>query len=92
MAGKPPRGSIVLEALQRRSPRKMQPRERFEDETRNGAWHVGSPETVARKIASTVHVLKLDRFDLKYSTGTIPHERLMTSIELYATEVLPRLR
>ena len=34
MAGKSPRGSIVLEALQRRGPRKLQPRERFEDETR----------------------------------------------------------
>lgn len=34
MAGKPLKGLMVLEALQRRGPRKMQPRERFEDETR----------------------------------------------------------
>jgi phosphatidylethanolamine/phosphatidyl-N-methylethanolamine N-methyltransferase len=34
VAGKPPKGYSVLEALQRRGPRKLQPRERFEDETR----------------------------------------------------------
>jgi alkanesulfonate monooxygenase SsuD/methylene tetrahydromethanopterin reductase-like flavin-dependent oxidoreductase (luciferase family) len=57
-----------------------------------GAQHLGSPETVARKIARTVRALGLARFDLKYATGTLPHEQLMRSIELYATRVVPRVR
>ncbi|MEO8681415.1 MAG: LLM class flavin-dependent oxidoreductase [Vicinamibacterales bacterium] len=57
-----------------------------------GALCVGSPETVATKIAATVRALGLSRFDMKYSNGTLPHELLMTSIELYATEVAPRVR
>jgi probable LLM family oxidoreductase len=57
-----------------------------------GALYVGSPETVARKIADTVRSLGLSRFDLKYSAGTLPHEALMRSIELYGTEVVPRVR
>jgi probable LLM family oxidoreductase len=67
-------------------------RARFEAEVAQGALHVGSPETVARKIARTVRALDIDRFDLKYSNGTLPHERLMTAIELYGREVMPRVR
>ncbi|WP_433717868.1 LLM class flavin-dependent oxidoreductase [Actinoplanes sp. CA-051413] len=67
-------------------------RERFEADIAEGAWHVGSPETVARKIARTVGVLEVQRFDLKYSAGTLPHEDLMTAIHLYGTEVIPRVR
>ncbi len=57
-----------------------------------GALCVGSPETVAAKIARTVRALGLSRFDMKYSNGSLPHEALMQSIELYATEVVPRVR
>jgi probable LLM family oxidoreductase len=67
-------------------------RERFEADIAEGAWHVGSPETVARKIARTVSVLDVQRFDLKYSAGTLPHEALLTTIRLYGTEVIPRVR
>jgi probable LLM family oxidoreductase len=57
-----------------------------------GALVVGDPETVAQKIAWTVRTLGLSRFDLKYANGRVPHEALMRSIELYATEVVPRVR
>ncbi|AXX29703.1 putative oxidoreductase protein [Actinosynnema pretiosum subsp. pretiosum] len=67
-------------------------RERFEDDAAFGALHVGSPETVARRIARTVSVLGVDRFDLKYSNGTLPHERMMAAVELYGTKVIPRVR
>jgi probable LLM family oxidoreductase len=67
-------------------------RERFEADIAEGAWHVGSPETVARKIAHTIGVLDAQRFDLKYSAGTLPHEAMMTTIRLYGTEVIPRVR
>jgi len=58
----------------------------------NGALLIGSPETVAAKIAKVASELELSRFDLKYSLGTLPHEHLMNSIRLYATEVAPLVR
>jgi probable LLM family oxidoreductase len=67
-------------------------RARFESDIAAGAWHVGSPETVAQKMANTVQTLGIDRFDLKYSVGTLPHERSLQTIELYATQVIPRVR
>jgi probable LLM family oxidoreductase len=57
-----------------------------------GALCVGAPETVAAKIAKTIRALGLSRFDLKYSNGTLPHDLLMTSIELFGTRVAPRVR
>ena len=32
------------------------------------------------------------RFDLKYGMGGLSHEALMTNIELYGTQVIPRVR
>jgi probable LLM family oxidoreductase len=58
----------------------------------DGALCVGSPDTVAAKIARTVQTLGLARFDMKYSCGTLAHDRLMTSIELFGTHVAPRVR
>jgi probable LLM family oxidoreductase len=57
-----------------------------------GALFVGSPETVAAKIAATAQSLGLSRFDMKYSVGTLPHELLTRSIELYGREVIPLVR
>jgi probable LLM family oxidoreductase len=58
----------------------------------DGALFVGSPETVAAKIAKVAQGLGLSRFDLKYSLGTLSHEKLMSSIELYGTKVAPLVR
>ena len=58
----------------------------------DGALCVGSPETVAAKIVRTVRALGLSRFDMKYSAGTLPHDKLMASIELFGTKVMPRVR
>jgi probable LLM family oxidoreductase len=58
----------------------------------HGSLYVGSPETVARKIARTVATLGIERFDLKYSNGPLPHEQSMRAIELYGTQVIPRVR
>jgi alkanesulfonate monooxygenase SsuD/methylene tetrahydromethanopterin reductase-like flavin-dependent oxidoreductase (luciferase family) len=57
-----------------------------------GALYVGSPETVAAKIVRNAKILGIDRFDLKYSNGTLPHDKLMRSIELYGTRVVPLVR
>ena len=57
-----------------------------------GALYVGSPDTVALKIAATMKALGLTRFDLKYSNGTLPHDSQMKSIELYGTKVVPMVK
>ena len=64
----------------------------FEQEVAAGSLYVGSPDTVAKKIAATVKGLGVQRFDMKYSAGTLSHERMMRSIELYGREVMPRVR
>ena len=67
-------------------------RAEFEHEVAEGSLYVGSPDTVARKIAATVRALGASRFGLKYSAGTLGHELLLRSIELYGHEVIPRVR
>jgi probable LLM family oxidoreductase len=57
-----------------------------------GALFVGSPTTVAAKIARVATGLGLARFDLKYSAGPLPHGQLMTCIDLYGREVAPLVR
>jgi probable LLM family oxidoreductase len=64
----------------------------FEREVEHGALHVGAPETVARKIAATAKALGIVRFDLKYSAGTLAHDKLMRCIELYGSKVIPLVR
>ena len=58
----------------------------------HGALCVGSPATVAAKIAKTMAALGLSRFNLKYSNGALPHSARLRSIELFGTEVVPRVR
>ncbi len=64
----------------------------FDQEAESGSLYVGSPETVARKIAATARALGIDRFDLKYSAGPLSHDKLLRSIELYGTKVIPMVR
>ncbi|QIG98305.1 MULTISPECIES: LLM class flavin-dependent oxidoreductase [unclassified Bradyrhizobium] len=67
-------------------------RDEFVAEAEHGSLYVGAPETVARKIAATVKALGTARFQLKYSAGPLPHEKLMKSIELYGSKVVPMVR
>jgi alkanesulfonate monooxygenase SsuD/methylene tetrahydromethanopterin reductase-like flavin-dependent oxidoreductase (luciferase family) len=67
-------------------------RAEFEQEISHGALYVGSPETVAKKIAATAKALGVARFDMKYSAGTLPHEKMMRCIELYGRRVIPLVR
>jgi probable LLM family oxidoreductase len=64
----------------------------FRNEIEHGSLYLGSPETVARKLANTIKTLGIQRFDLKYSAGTLPHELMMHSIELYGSKVLPMVK
>ena len=67
-------------------------RDRYLAEVDQGALYVGSVDTVARKIAATVRDLGLQRFDLKYSTGAMPHGQLVDGIALYGEKVMPMVR
>lgn len=67
-------------------------KDRYLAEVHHGALYVGSPETVARKIAKTVRTLGIQRFDMKYSTGPVPHAALMDCIRLYGEKVIPMVR
>jgi probable LLM family oxidoreductase len=68
-------------------------RDHFEREAGpDGALYVGSPETVAAKIVNTAKLLGISRFDMKYSSGTLSHDKLVTSIELFGTKVAPRVQ
>jgi probable LLM family oxidoreductase len=66
--------------------------ERFEKEMDTGALFVGSPETVAQKIATMARDLHLSRFDLKYDILHLPRAARARSIELLGGEVAPRVR
>lgn len=67
-------------------------RDEFDGEADHGSLYVGSPETVARRMAATIEGLGLSRFDLKYSAGALAHGRMMRSIALYGTRVMPLVR
>jgi probable LLM family oxidoreductase len=67
--------------------------ESFDAETGpHGALYVGAPHTVAQKIATNVRVLGATRFDLKYGMPGLTQRQLMTNIDLYGREVIPRVR
>jgi probable LLM family oxidoreductase len=64
----------------------------FVNEVRHGSFYVGTPETVAKKMAYAISSVGVQRFDFKYSNGPMPHSQLMKSIELYATKVVPMVK
>ena len=67
-------------------------RDQYEAEVDSGALYVGSPETVAGKIAQSARDLGLSRFDLKYDIMHLPRDARARTIELLGREVAPRLK
>lgn len=67
-------------------------KEHYLNEVHHGSLTVGSPETVAKKIAGALIALGANRFDMKYATGPMEHSMLMKSIELYGEKVIPMVR
>jgi alkanesulfonate monooxygenase SsuD/methylene tetrahydromethanopterin reductase-like flavin-dependent oxidoreductase (luciferase family) len=65
--------------------------EQYLAEVNHGSMYVGSPETVAGRIADVIRTLSLSRFDLLYAVGRVPHEQRLAAIELYGHEVIPRV-
>ena len=66
--------------------------DQFLAEVDHGSMYVGSPETVAARIAGVARTLSLSRFDLLHAVGRVPHEQRLAAIELYGREVVPRVR
>jgi len=66
--------------------------EQFLAEVDHGSMYVGSPDTVAHRIARVVRTLSLSRFDLHYAIGRVPHDQRLAMIELFGREVIPRVR
>jgi alkanesulfonate monooxygenase SsuD/methylene tetrahydromethanopterin reductase-like flavin-dependent oxidoreductase (luciferase family) len=67
-------------------------RAEFDREADHGSLYIGSPETVARRIATTAKALGISRFDMKYSAGALSHEKIMRCIELFGKKVMPLTR
>jgi probable LLM family oxidoreductase len=57
-----------------------------------GALVVGNPEQVAEKILFQHEIFQHDRFMIQFTVGSMPHEKVMRSIELFGTEVAPLVR
>jgi probable LLM family oxidoreductase len=57
-----------------------------------GALYVGSSETVAQKIVANLRTLEANRFDLKFGMPGLSQQAVMTNVELYGTQVIPRVR
>ncbi|RZU76382.1 putative LLM family oxidoreductase [Micromonospora kangleipakensis] len=67
-------------------------RAEFDADIDHGSLYIGSPETVARKIARTVNALGVGRFDLIYTAGAQPVSARLRAVELYGAKVIPMVR
>jgi probable LLM family oxidoreductase len=67
-------------------------RAEFDAEVEHGSLYIGSPETVARKIAAAVTALGVGRFDLIYTVGAQPVGDRTRAVELYGSKVIPMVR
>ena len=64
-------------------------KEHFLQEVKYGSLYVGSPESVAKKIVHAITSVGANRFDFKYANGPQKHSKIMKSLELYGTKVIP---
>jgi alkanesulfonate monooxygenase SsuD/methylene tetrahydromethanopterin reductase-like flavin-dependent oxidoreductase (luciferase family) len=66
--------------------------ERYAEEVISGSLFVGSPDTVAQRIADIARANHLSRFDLKYDLPYLPRGARERSIQLLGEKVAPRVR
>lgn len=57
-----------------------------------GANFVGNPEDIIEKILYQYEIFKHDKFMIQFTIGTLPHEKVLRSIELFGTKVVPEVR
>ncbi len=58
----------------------------------HGSLLVGSVQEVVDKILYEYELFKHDRFLMQMSVGTLPHDQLLKSIELFGTKVAPAVK
>lgn len=67
-------------------------RDHFEHEIAHGSMYVGSPSTVADKIAAAMRTVGVTRFDLVYGFGPLDVEARERTVRLFGDEVVPRVK
>lgn len=67
-------------------------KQHFMNEVKGGSMYVGSPETVAQKIARAMKIVDAERFDMVYGFGPMKASDRRHMIGLYAEKVIPRVR
>jgi len=60
--------------------------------TLRGANFIGSPDEIVEKILFQHQIFQHDRFLMMMTIGSLPHDKVMRSIELYGTKVAPAVR
>ncbi len=60
--------------------------------TKQGALLVGSPDEVIEKMLYEHEIFKYDRFLAQMTVGTMPHDKVLKSIELFGTKVVPEVK
>lgn len=60
--------------------------------TLTGANFVGSPQQVTEKILYQHELFGHQRFNMQMSVGSMPHEKVMRSIELFGSQVVPAVK
>lgn len=85
--------SYVMDQLGRERGWPPTTRAQFEASCRlQGANFVGSPQQIVDKILYQHEIFGHRRFNLQFSVGTLPHHKVMRSIELFGTKVVPQVR
>jgi alkanesulfonate monooxygenase SsuD/methylene tetrahydromethanopterin reductase-like flavin-dependent oxidoreductase (luciferase family) len=67
-------------------------RAQYDAEIAGGSLYVGAPETVAQKIAHGMQAVGAQRFDMVYTFGAQPAADRLRAVELYGSEVVPRVK
>ncbi|CAN5291322.1 LLM class flavin-dependent oxidoreductase [soil metagenome] len=57
-----------------------------------GANFIGSPQEIVDKILYQHEIFGHDRFLVQFTVGSLPHDKVLRSIELFGTEVAPVVR
>jgi probable LLM family oxidoreductase len=60
--------------------------------TLKGANFIGDPQQTIDKILYQYEIFKHDRFMIQMSVGTLPHDKMLKSIELFGEKVAPVIR
>ncbi len=55
-------------------------------------WFFGTPEVVAEKIHRMTRYTGVSYLNCTFNIGQIPHRKIMRSMELFATRVMPHFR